>query len=117
VRSLTTKILALIDALGNIARFVLMPGYRFKTVGVAPPRHRVPVLIADEAFDRAGRTPREDRYLAASAPRKTNRNPRRLIENNWCKLKEFKRIAMRSDKTDHSFATMVYLPAAVINLR
>ena len=27
----------------------------------------------------------------------------RLIENFFCKLKEFKRIALRSDKTDRSF--------------
>jgi hypothetical protein len=29
---------------------------------------------------------------------------RHLIENYFCKLKEFKRIAMRADKTDQSFA-------------
>ena len=29
---------------------------------------------------------------------------RHLIENFFCKLKEFKRIAMRADKTDQSFA-------------
>ena len=38
-----------------------------------------------------------------------------LIENFFCKLKEFKRIAMRSDKTDQSFAAMIHLAAAVIN--
>ena len=32
----TTKILALTDALGNLVRFVLLPGQRFDTVGVAP---------------------------------------------------------------------------------
>ena len=31
---MTTKILALTDALGNLVRFVLMPGHRFDTVGV-----------------------------------------------------------------------------------
>ena len=41
---------------------------------------------------------------------------RHLIENFFCKLKEFKRIAMRSDKTDSSFAAMIYLAAGVINL-
>ncbi|WP_198516621.1 hypothetical protein [Sinorhizobium meliloti] len=30
-------------------------------------------------------------------------------------LKEFKRIAMRSDKTDQSFNAMIHLAAAVIN--
>jgi transposase len=39
---------------------------------------------------------------------------RHLIENFFCKLKEFKRIAMRSDKTDQSFAAMIHLAAAVI---
>ena len=39
---------------------------------------------------------------------------RNLIENFFCKLKEFKRIAMRADKTDHSFSAMIYLAAAVI---
>ena len=42
---------------------------------------------------------------------------RHLIENFFCKLKEFKRIAMRSDKTDSSFAAMIYLAAGVINSR
>jgi hypothetical protein len=36
---------------------------------------------------------------------------RHLIENFFCKLKEFKRIAMRSDKTDQSFSAMIHLAA------
>ncbi len=42
---------------------------------------------------------------------------RHLIENFFCKLKEFKRVAMRSDKTDTSFAAMISLAAAIINSR
>jgi transposase len=42
---------------------------------------------------------------------------RHLIENFFCKLKEFKRIAMRADKTDQSFSAMIYLTAAVVNSR
>ncbi len=42
---------------------------------------------------------------------------RHLIENFFCKLKEFKRIAMRTCKTDQSFAAVIYLAAAVINSR
>ncbi len=42
---------------------------------------------------------------------------RHLIENFFCKLKEFKRIAMRSDKTDTSFSAMIYVTAAVISSR
>jgi transposase len=40
---------------------------------------------------------------------------RHLVENFFCKLKEFKRIAMRADKTDNSFKAIIYLAAAVIN--
>jgi hypothetical protein len=42
---------------------------------------------------------------------------RHLVENFFGKLKEFKRIAMRSDKTDQSFAAMIQLASAVINSR
>jgi transposase len=42
---------------------------------------------------------------------------RHLIENFFCKLKEFKRIAMRAEKTDRSFSAMIYLAAAVLNSR
>jgi hypothetical protein len=42
---------------------------------------------------------------------------RHLIENFFCKLKEFKRIAIRADKTDQSFAALIHVAAAVINSR
>ena len=41
----------------------------------------------------------------------------KTITDFFGKLKEFKRIAMRSDKTDTSFAAMIYLAAGVINSR
>lgn len=48
----TTKILALTDALGNLVRFVLLPGQRHDTVGVAPliQGSEFGALIADTAF-------------------------------------------------------------------
>ena len=42
---------------------------------------------------------------------------RHLMENFCCKLEEFKRIAMRSAKTDTSFTAMIYAAAAIINSR
>jgi transposase len=50
---MTTKILALTDALGNLVRFVLLPGHRFDTVGVAPLIDGLAFegFIADTAFD------------------------------------------------------------------
>jgi transposase len=50
---MTTKILALTDALGNLVRFVLLPGQRFDTVGVAPLIEGIEfgAPLADKAFD------------------------------------------------------------------
>jgi transposase len=42
---------------------------------------------------------------------------RHLIENFFCKLKDFKRIAMRACKTDQSFTALIQLCSAVINSR
>ncbi len=42
---------------------------------------------------------------------------RHLVEKLFCKLKEFRRIATRYDKTDQSFAAMIHLAAAAIALR
>ena len=50
---MTTKLLALTDALGNLVRFRLLPGHRFDTVGVAPLINGIELgaLLADKAFD------------------------------------------------------------------
>jgi len=128
---MTTKILALTDALGNLVRFVLLPGHRFDTVGVAPLIKGIEfrALIADKAFDSnsiiSDLDERGAKIVISQHPRRAKPIAiddemckwRHQIENLFCKLKEFKRIAMRSDKTDESFAAIVYLSAAVINSR
>ena len=128
---MTTKILALTDALGNLVRFVLLPGHRFDTVGVPPLIDGLAfgALIADAAFDNntilADLDERGAKIVIAQHRRRDKPLPidaemyrwRHLIENFFCKLKEFKRIAMRACKTDQSFAAMIYLAAAVINSR
>ena len=50
---MTTTILALTDTLGNLVRFLLLPGQRFDTVGVPPLIDGLAfeALIADKAFD------------------------------------------------------------------
>ena len=129
---MTTKILALTDALGNLVRFVLLPGNRFDTVGVAPLIDGLTFggFIADKAFDSnsiiADLNERGAKIVISQHPRRASPLPidaelykwrhliwRHLIENFFCKLKEFKRIAMRADKTDQSFAAIVHLAAAV----
>ena len=128
---MTTKILALTDALGNLVRFVLLPGHRFDTLGVSPLIQDIEFggLIGDKAFDSnaiiADLDTRGSKVVISQHSRRTS--PRRideemykwrhLIENFFCKLKEFKRIAMRSDKTDQSFSAMIHLTAAVIHSR
>jgi transposase len=128
---MTTKIVALTDALGNLVRFVLLPGQRFDTLGVPPLLDGVAfgALIADKAFDSnaivADLDARGAKIVIAQHPRRAKPLAidaemykwRHLIENFFCKLKEFKRIALRSDKTDQSFAAMIYLAAAVIASR
>jgi transposase len=50
---LTTKIVALVDALGNLANFVLLPGQAHDIKGVEPLIDGVAsdALLADKAFD------------------------------------------------------------------
>jgi len=128
---MTTKILALTDALGNLVRFILLPGQRYDTVGVPPLIEGLDfeALIADKAFDTntiiADLNERGAKVVISQHPRRTSSLAidlemykwRHLIENFFCKLKEFKRLAMRADKTDSSFAAMVHLTADVINSR
>ena len=86
-------------------------------------------FIADKAFDSnsiiADLNERGAKIVISQHPRRASPLPidaeiykwRHLIENFFCKLKEFKRIAMRADKTDQSFAANIHLAAAVINSR
>ena len=50
---MTTKIPALTGALGNLVRFVPLPGHRFDTVGVAPLIQGIEfaALLGDKGFD------------------------------------------------------------------
>jgi len=121
----------LTDAHGNLVRFELLPGHRFDTVGVAPLIEAIEfdALIADKAFDSdwiiADLNKRGAKIVISQHRRRAKPYPideeidkwRHLIENFFCKLKEFKCIAMRSDKTDQSFAAMIHAGAAVINSR
>ena len=62
---LTTKIVALVDALGNLVRFLLLPGQSHQSKGVAPLISNLPfaALLADKAFDSDG--------LLREAPRRS----------------------------------------------
>jgi transposase len=118
---MTTKILALADALGNLLRFVLLPGQRYDPAGVPPLIEGIgfDALIGDKAFDSnwmiAELDERGARAVISQHPRRARPLPldqemhkgRHLIENFFCKLKQFQRIAMRADQTDQSSAANI----------
>ncbi len=100
-------------------------------MGVAPLIRDIELggLIGDKAFDANWITnelnERGAKIVISQMPQRTaaleiDRDIykwRRLIENFFCKLKDYKRIALRSDKTDQSFTAMIHLAAAVTNSR
>ena len=108
-----------------------MPANRYDTVGVTPliKGLRFGALLADKAFDSNwiidDMNERGAKIVISQRPQR--RAPleiddemykwRHLIENCFQKLKEFKRIAMRSDKTDTSYSAMINLCARIINSR
>ena len=128
---MTTKILALVDALGNLVRFRLMHGQRGETTGVATllVGLNFGALLGDKAYDADWlRGDLQQRGVEAVIPPRAKRlNPatydaekykwRHLVENFFQKLKEFRGLAMRACKTDTRFAAMIYLAAAVIRTR
>jgi transposase len=126
---LSTKIHTLVDALGNPVAFHLTGGEAHDLMGADKllPDMEAGVLIADKAFDAnervlepltaAGKTavipPKANRKL----PRKFDRHQyvaRHLIENFFAKLKQFRAIATRYDKTARNFLAAVHLAASVI---
>ena len=125
---MTTKIVAMVDALGNLVRFLLFPGQAHDMKGVAPLIEGVAfgALLADKAFDADWLLEElNERGATAVIPPKSNRKHQRdydkeaykwrhLIENYFAKVKEFRGIATRYDKTDDSYAANWYLVAALI---
>ena len=86
-------------------------------------------LLGDKAFDIDWlRAELDERGAAAVIPPKANRRAaisfdrdlyrwRHLIKNTFAKLKEFRAVATRYDKTDTSYAATIHLAAAIIASR
>jgi transposase len=120
-----------VDALGNLAHFLLLPGQRHDSVGAEPLLDGIEIgaLIADKGFDNdVLRQELDARGATAVIPPKSNRARqiacdfamyrwRHLVENFFCDLKQFRRIATRYDKTDQSFSAMIYLAASFMALK
>ena len=117
------------DALGNPVDFFLTGGEAHDLVGADHllPTMRADTLIADKAFDADERVlePLAAAGKTAVIPAKANRvEPRQvdkhmyaarhLIENFFAKLKQFRAIATRYDKTARNFLAAVHLVASVV---
>ena len=91
------------------------------------PDMQADILIGDKAFDAAERVlePLAAAGKTAVIPPKANRssprsydhhlyNARHLIENFFAKIKQFRAIATRYDKTARNFLAAVYLTASIV---
>ena len=121
----------MVDALGNPLAFFLTAGQAHDLEGADAllPQMKADILLADKAFDAderviapllaAGKTP----VIPPKSNRKTPRNfdkemykARHLIENFVCKLKEFRAVATRYEKTARNFLAGIHLVASVLLL-
>ena len=119
----------MVDALGNPVGFSLTGGQAHDLAGADAllPNMAAETLIADKAYDADGRVldPLAVAGKAAVIPSKANRKihrdhdkdlykARHLIENFFAKLKQYRAIATRYDKTARNFLGAVHLAAAII---
>lgn len=125
---MSTKIHALVEGLGALARFALTGGQ----AGDSP--QALPLLqglqpnsvSADKAYDtdallehlaahqiEAVIPPRSHRQVQRAFDRHQYKN-RNLVERFFCRIKQFRRIGTRYDKLAERFASLIALCAAVI---
>ena len=118
----------MVDALGNPVGFHLTGGQAHDLVGADHllPDMQADVLIADKAFDAeervikplaaAGKTAVIPPKANRKAPRRIDRElykARHLIENFFARLKQFRAIATRYDKTARNFLAAIHLAASL----
>jgi transposase len=127
---LTTKVHALVDALGNPVNLMLTPGQDHDLTCAEPLLENADpgALLGDKAYDadrfidtltRRGITP----VIPPKANRKSKRacdfalyRERNLVERFFNKIKHYRAIATRYDKLARNFLAAVQLVAAVILL-
>ena len=124
-----TKIHAIADAKGRLLSILLSGGQAHD----CPPAQRLirrskaaKKLLGDKAYDSAElRQWLENRGTKPIIPNKSNRKQpfrfdrksykqRHLIENAFCRLKDFRRIATRYDRLARNFRASVCLVAAIV---
>jgi transposase len=126
---LSTKIHGTCDAMGNPTGFHLTPGQAHYLDGFDALVEGIEAdnLLADKAYDADERVRDvlRDKECNAVIPSKKNRvesieydkelyKARHLVENFFAKLKQYRAIATRYDKTSQNFLGAVYMPSIVI---
>ena len=126
---MSTKIHALVDALGNPLGFHLTPGQACDLDGadVLLNELTADTLLADKGYDADERVIErlQQQGKTAVIPPKRNRThpreydkdlykARHLIENFFATLKQYRAIATRYDKRAKNFLGAIYLAATVI---
>ena len=119
------------DALGNPTAFHLTGGQAHDLAGADAllPTLAAPTLIADRSYDAEARVLAVLRAAgrAAAIPPKRNRKApraydrdlyaaRHLVEHFFCRLKQFRGLATRYDKTKRNFLAGVHAAATIILL-
>lgn len=126
---MSTKINTVVDALGNPICFCLTPGQACDLDGSDEllPSLEAVTILADKGYDADERVilPLRAAGKEIVIPPKRNRKEQRLydkdlykarhlIENFFAKLKQYRAIATRYDKTALNFLAAVYLAASVV---
>lgn len=124
---MTTKIHAVVDALGNPLRFILSPGqasdYTEAEALIAewPAKH----VLGDKGYDSKALRDAiaKQNAVAVIPPRKTSPQvacdfalycERNLVERFFLKIKHFRRIATRYEQTPRAFMSMLSVVSAFL---
>jgi transposase len=127
----STKINAVVDALGNPLRFILTGGqvHDSKQFEALIEGFDFAKLLADKGYDnnriRAAIALKKAEAVIPSLSSRSQAIPydketykeRNLVERFFCLIKQFRRIATRYEKTATSFAGMLCLAGAMVWLR
>lgn len=126
---MSTKIHATVDALGNPTGFHLTPGQAHDLEGadVLLEDTLGQTIIADKSYDAQERLvqPLKDKGKEVVIPSLSNRKQHRaydehlykarhLVENFFARLKQYRAIATRYDKTAINFLGAIHLAAAAV---
>lgn len=125
---MSTKIHALVEGLGNLARWSLTPGqtHDIQQAETLIDGLNAAAVVADKAYDadaflqcidRSGATavipPRSNRRHCRDYDTHVYKN-RNLVERFFCRIKHFRRIATRYEKLASRFSAFIALVAAFI---